>query len=135
VSAPVGVQAAASASEPATAPPAAPALEVVGGTDTLEYDPADAEKIRALTLGAWVEFIDENGEAHPAKLSWISPISSRLLFVNRRGARQCAASVEELAVMMSQGRLTLRVASSAFEHALTNVLGKLRDSLPDSKAG
>ncbi|MCB1552262.1 MAG: DUF1631 domain-containing protein [Xanthomonadales bacterium] len=121
--------------QPAADPEAQPALEVVGGTDTMEFDPADAERIRALTLGAWVEFVDESGESHPAKLSWISPISSRLLFVNRRGARQCAASVEELAVMMKQGKLTLRVADSAFERALTNVLGKLRDSLPDSQTG
>jgi hypothetical protein len=112
-----------------------PQLEVVGGTDTLDFDPKDVERIRALEVGAWVEFVETDGSSQPAKLSWISPISSRLLFVNRRGLRLCATSAEELAAMMKQGKLVLREVDSAFERAMTQVLGKLRESVPDSKAG
>jgi hypothetical protein len=112
-----------------------PELEVVGGTDTLDFDPKDVERIRSLEVGCWVEFVEADGSSQPAKLSWISPISSRLLFVNRRGLRLCATSAEELAVMMRQGKLILREVDSAFERAMSQVLGKLRDAVPGSKAG
>ena len=72
--------------------------------------------------------IGEDHMPQPAKLSWVSPISNRLLFVNRRGMRVCAASAEELAVMLKQGKLTLRQIDTAFERAMTQVLGKLRES-------
>ncbi len=117
------------------APVEVPQLEVVGGTDTLDFEARDVERIRALEIGAWVEFVDGDGIAQPAKLSWVSPISSRLLFVNRRGMRLCANSAEELAAMMKQGKLVLREVDSAFERAMSQVLGKLQESVPDSKAG
>jgi len=109
----------------------APALEVVGGTDTIAFDPEDVIKIKALQVGNWVEFIGNDGLPQPAKLSWISPISSRLLFVNRRGMRLCASSAEELAEQMKQGKMVLRAADSAFERAMSQVLGKLRDGAPN----
>jgi len=140
IASPVTAEASAAphADVPSTAAPtgtaAAPQLEVVGGTDTLDFDAADVERIRALELGNWVEFVDGDGNSQPAKLSWISPISSRLLFVNRRGMRLCANSAEELAAMMKQGKLVLREVDSAFERAMGQVLGKLQQSLPGAKA-
>jgi hypothetical protein len=107
---------------------AKPDLAVVAGTETVAADPADVEKIRKLEVGSWVEMVGEDGVSQPAKLSWVSPISSRLLFVNRRGMRVCAASAEELAVMLKQGKLALREIDTAFERAMTQVLGKLRES-------
>ncbi len=111
----------------ATPAEAKPELAVVGGTDTLDFDEDDVERIRSLAVGSWVEFIGDDGTAQPAKLSWVSPISSRLLFVNRRGMRLCASSAEELAVQVRQGKLVLRSADSAFERAMGQVLGRLRD--------
>ena len=113
-----------------TNPAAAPRVEmrVVGGSATLDFEPADVERVRQLTVGTWVEFFDDSARVQPAKLSWISPISSRMLFVNRRGARVHVASLEELAAMMKTGALRLRVADTAFDQAMHQVLGKLRDS-------
>ena len=94
------------------------------------FDPEDVERIKALKVGNWVEFMAADGTPQPAKLSWISPISSRLLFVNRRGMRLCASSAEELALQIREGTLALRSADSAFERAMDQVLGKLRDNTP-----
>lgn len=91
------------------------------------FDQADVEKIRQLSVGAWVEFVGDDARVTPGKLSWISPISQRMLFVNRRGARMHVASVEELAAMMKAGHLRLRVADTAFEQAMAQVLGKLKE--------
>lgn len=94
----------------------------------LEFSPDDVERIRKLPVGTWVQFMDEEGNAQPAKLSWQSPISNRLLFVNRRGLRYCVASAEELAAMIGSKRLVIRQNDAAFEHAMNQVLGRLRAS-------
>ncbi|PKM10322.1 MAG: DUF1631 domain-containing protein [Gammaproteobacteria bacterium HGW-Gammaproteobacteria-5] len=103
-------------------------VRLVSDRSKLEFSPEDVEALQKLPVGSWVEFIDGEGEAQPAKLSWISPISSRLLFVNRRGLRVCVASVEELAVMMHEQRFSIRGTNAAFERAMHQVLGQLRAS-------
>jgi hypothetical protein len=94
--------------------------------DFVTIDPEQMKRIDALESGDWIELVDDNGHAEPAKLSWVSPISGRRLFVNRRGLKVCCASVDELAVMMSQGKMSIRDADSAFERAMHQVLGKLQ---------
>ncbi|WP_395791253.1 DUF1631 domain-containing protein [Aquimonas sp.] len=92
----------------------------------LEFEASDVERIRKMPVGTWVQFFDEDGNSQPAKLSWQSPISNRLLFVNRRGLRYCVASAEELAAMIGAKRLIIRQNDAAFEHAMNQVLGRLR---------
>ncbi|MEO7478816.1 MAG: DUF1631 family protein, partial [Lysobacteraceae bacterium] len=92
-----------------------------------EISQEDVASLRQLSVGTWVEFFGSDGRIQPGKLSWISPISARMLFVNRRGARMHVASVEELAGMMKVGLLKLRVADTAFEQAMHQVLGRLRE--------
>jgi hypothetical protein len=118
----------------AEAAPGEPAQATPAVASEPAYDEQDVERIQALTLGAWVEFIGDKEESIPAKLSWISPISSRLLFVTRRGMRHCAASPQELAAMIKTGKLHLRIGDSAFEYAMSQVLGRLREAIPDAEA-
>ena len=108
----------------AEAPP--PALELVGGSATLDFDPDMAEQMRALAVGTWVQLVGESGRGEPAKVSWISPISNRLLFVNRRGGRILVASAEELAAMEKLGRIQLRPAGAAFDAAMQQMVGRLQ---------
>jgi hypothetical protein len=110
------------APQPATEPTEEPAWE---GLDDA------AEQVRALAVGDWVEFVEADGSTVPAKLSWVSPISERRLFVNRRGMRHCAATIDELATMLADDRLLLRGADSAFSRAMRQVLGQLQ--LPESR--
>jgi len=94
--------------------------------EVLEYDEADAETVRKLQVGGWIQFTEDDGTVVPVKLSWVSPISNRMLFVNRRGLRHCVVSPEELAAQMREGKVNIRTNDTAFEHAMTQVLGKLR---------
>ena len=103
-----------------------PQLEFVAGNDTLDYDGSMLARMRALKIGHWLQLVASNGHAEPAKVSWISPISSRLLLVNRRGIRVLVASVEELAAMAKIGKVSLREAESAFEDAMHQVAGRLK---------
>jgi hypothetical protein len=107
----------------------APLLEIVGGRDQFDYEPEVADRMRALTVDTWVQLTGESGRAEPAKISWISPISSRFLFVNRRGARVLVASAEELAAMEKAGRLQVRPSGSAFDNALQQIVGKLQTKI------
>ena len=102
-----------------------PAVDLVGDSDTLDFDPTDADHFRALSIGTWLDFIDKDNKVQPGKLSWVSPISSRLLFVNRRGVRFCVASPEELAAMVRMGRLRRHEDTDAFDAAMEGVIQKL----------
>jgi hypothetical protein len=116
-------------------PPAADAIQLVAGKDGLDFDPAEAERMRALEVGTWVQLTSESGRVEPAKVSWVSPISARLLFVNRRGIRVLVASAEELAAMARLGRVQLREADTAFDDAMHHVMGKLKATVvPDGSA-
>jgi hypothetical protein len=103
----------------------APNLELIGGTDALDFDSADAEHFRTLPIGTWLDFVDKDNKVQAGKLSWVSPISSRLLFVNRRGVRFCVASAEELAVMVRLGRLRRHRHEDAFDSAMQGVIDRL----------
>jgi hypothetical protein len=105
-------------------------IQLAAGKETLDFDPAMAERMRALEVGTWVQLTSESGRVEPAKVSWISPISSRLLFVNRRGIRVLVASAEELAAMAFLGRVQLREAGTAFDDAMHQVMGKLKAVAP-----
>ncbi|KAF1708800.1 thymidine phosphorylase [Pseudoxanthomonas kalamensis DSM 18571] len=101
-------------------------IQLVGGTDLLdEFDSTDADHFRHLPLGTWLDFIDKDNKVQAGKLSWVSPISSRLLFVNKRGVRFCVASPEELAVMVRMGRLRKHEDEDAFDAAMQGVIDRL----------
>ena len=100
-------------------------IQLVGGTDTMDFDTADADYFRGLQIGTWLDFIDKDNKVQAGKLSWVSPISSRLLFVNRRGVRFCVASPEELAVMVRMGRLRTHKEEDAFDAAKQGEIQRL----------
>lgn len=103
-------------------------VELVGGIDTLDFDHSDADHFRKLEIGTWLDFIDKDNKVQAGKLSWVSPISSRLLFVNRRGVRFCVASPEELAAMVRMGRLRTHHSEDAFDAAMKGVIDRLEPS-------
>jgi len=113
---------------PEPLPPPTPRLKVVGGTEAHGTpDAADLARLRELKVGDWISLAGEDDKPAPAKLAWISPISSRLMFVNRRGVRMLVASLEELAALKKAGRLILREAQSgAFEDALQRMVSRLQ---------
>jgi len=103
-----------------------PALAIVSDKEKLDYAEEDVEALRELKIGNWLDLAAEDGKLHPAKLSWVSPISSRLMFVNRRGVRVLVASVEELAAMKKIGRLAVREQDQVFDQAMHRVMGRLQ---------
>ncbi|MDG6349576.1 DUF1631 family protein, partial [Luteimonas sp. 8-5] len=100
-------------------------LHVAGGTDTLDFDPAVAERMRSLHPGDWMRLTDEKGHEAPVKVAWISPLSGRLLLVNRRGVRQLVASPEQLASLVRSGHLFAEADEKPFDEAMRLVRQEL----------
>ncbi|HWR95589.1 MAG TPA: DUF1631 family protein [Arenimonas sp.] len=101
-------------------------LRLVFNKDALNYDEADAEFFKSLAIGTWLQLEGSDGGYSPIKLAWVSPISSRLMFVNRRGVRVLVVSVEELAQMKKQGKLIVHAQDNVFEQTMDRVLNRLK---------
>jgi hypothetical protein len=100
-------------------------LEVIDGNAGLDYDHADAARIAALGPGSWMRLIDEDGQEGSVKVAWISPLTSRLLLVNRRGVRKLVASPQQLAALVKAGRLFAEADEMPFDDAMRQVRQKL----------
>jgi hypothetical protein len=81
---------------------------------------------REIKVGTWLEFADEQGNRERAKLSWISPISSKYLFVNRRGLKVCDKTVFALATELRRGSTIVLEEVPLFDRALDAIVARLR---------
>lgn len=110
-----------------TEEPASPHLALVAGTDLdAPVDDAALQRMRALMIGDRVSLVSPSGRRDSAKVSWISPISGRLLLVNPNGVRLLVASIEELAELMRLGSLTPITSDSAHDDAMKRVVERLQ---------
>jgi hypothetical protein len=102
-------------------------LQVVGGHAALDYDHAVAERLATLGPGSWMRLVDESGEEGSVKVAWISPLTSRLLLVNRRGIRKLVASPQQLAALVKAGKLLDDAADLPFDQAMRQVRHRLSE--------
>jgi hypothetical protein len=118
-----------------------PVEEIVLGSSTMETEteaPAEAEEddfvktVRAIKVGTWIEFTDDGGQCERAKLSWISPISSKYLFVNRRGLKVCDKTVFGLAAELRRGTAVVLEEVPLFDRALDAIVARLRHTGDES---
>src|SRR5574337_464453 len=108
------------------------APEQIPAEEELAEVPPDSpewHQVQALQPGNWLEFALEGEAPARAKLSWISPMSGRYLFVNRRGLKVADYAPRELAALFVDGHARVLAASALFDRAMTAIVGKL--SQPD----
>ncbi|WP_181952543.1 DUF1631 family protein [Vulcaniibacterium gelatinicum] len=101
-------------------------LRVVGGHASLHFEPQAAERMRRLAPGEWLRLVDAEGQNIAAKVAWISPLTGRLLLVNRRGMRVLVASPEQLAALHAEGRLEVGAGPEPFDEAMRRVGERLK---------
>ncbi|HWG66571.1 MAG TPA: DUF1631 domain-containing protein [Rhodanobacteraceae bacterium] len=120
------------------APDAQPAI-TDGAPDVDDFDPDDMsvnidsgslQAVRDLKVGGWVEFIDDTGTRERAKLSWISPISGKYLFVNRRGLKVADRTAVQLATELHDNRAMILEEVPLFDRALDAIVDRLRKTQP-----
>ena len=111
---------------------AAPAANVDDQEETVEVplDSPEWHQVQALQPGTWLEFCFADEAMTRAKLSWISPMSGRYLFVNRRGLKVADYPPQELAVLLAGGQARVLAANALFDRAMSAIVGKL--SQPDT---
>ncbi|MFC3193843.1 DUF1631 domain-containing protein [Marinicella sediminis] len=86
------------------------------------------EKAKAMQTGEWIEFVtEEDTENIRAKLSWISPISNKLLFVNSRGVKVTDKSLDELANDFRCGKANVLQQIPIFDRAMKAIATKMAD--------
>ena len=90
-----------------------------------EVDEVTADYFRRLPMGTWLDFVSRNGSVRPGKLSWVSPISARLMFVDRRGGRMCVASPDELSALAHLDRVRPHRHEDAFYGAMQGAIDQL----------
>jgi len=105
-----------------------PQLQIVAGTDDLDYDAAMLDRMRKLQVGSWLQLATSADRVEPAKVSWISPISSRLLLVNRPGIRLLVASAEDRAAMAPPGQGPPRQGGGVFRPPMHQVADRLKNA-------
>ena len=81
-----------------------------------------------MKTGEWVEFItDGDDENIRAKLSWISPISHKLLFVNSRGVKVTDKSLDELANDLRTGNAEVLQQIPIFDRAMKAIAKQMSE--------
>jgi len=100
--------------------------------DNVEEDLVEApldspqwHQVLALQPGTWLEFCLPDEPMTRAKLSWISPMSGRYLFVNRRGLKVADYSPRELTVLITDGHARMLAANALFDRAMSAIVDKL----------
>ena len=85
----------------------------------------ELERVGTLKPGIWLEFSSQDEHFERAKLSWISPMSGRYLFVNRRGLKVGDYSPYELATVMADGRARILASNALFDRAMDAIVDRL----------
>ena len=93
-------------------------------------DHIDLQQVQALQPGTWLEFCPTGDTIERAKLSWISPMSGRYLFVNRRGLKVGDYTPHELAVALAAGSARVLASSALFDRAMDAIVDRLTQSVP-----
>src|SRR5439155_8058060 len=86
--------------------------------------------VRGLKVGTWLEFTGERDNRVRAKLSWVSPISEKYLFVNQNGVKITEKSIYDLAADLKESRATILHQAPLFDRALDAIMKRLRSVAP-----
>lgn len=89
-------------------------------------DSPEWQQVQALQPGTWLEFRHGEQTMERAKLSWISPMTGRYLFVNRRGLKVADYAPEALAVLLADGHAIVLEGNALFDRAMSSIVGRLR---------
>lgn len=95
-------------------------------------DDPSIQRVRALKVGTWVEFQAGSERPERAKLSWISPISGKYLFVNRRGLKVADKTLQQFAAELASGETVVLEELPLFDRALDAIVERLRSAQPRS---
>src|SRR3546814_7237090 len=74
-----------------------------------------------------LRLVDEDGQETAAPVAGISPLTPRLLIVNRRGVRKMVVSPEELAALVGNGNASVRSVDAPVDEAMKHLWQHLNE--------
>ncbi|MGA0588542.1 DUF1631 domain-containing protein [Dyella sp. KRB-257] len=90
------------------------------------------DAVHAMKPGTWIEFCPAGAAPERAKLSWISPMSGRYLFVNRRGLKVGDFAPQELAASLADRSARILASNAFFDRAMDAIVGRLSQPATDA---
>jgi len=84
------------------------------------------QTIKDLKVGTWLEFTLEKSDSIRAKLSWISPITGKYLFVNSRGLKITDKTINSLAKGLRDKNIRILQQVALFDRALSAIATKMQ---------
>lgn len=87
------------------------------------------EQAQKLARGMWFEVELDGSRQVRCRLSWVSPMRSRLLFTNREGVDAFVRSEREVAAMLRMGRMRVLDQDAIVARALDKVLADNQEAL------
>ncbi|HET9404123.1 MAG TPA: DUF1631 family protein, partial [Burkholderiales bacterium] len=106
------------------------------GAGRVKRGPSDAELTEKLAEGTWVDYKEkkpgsEEELRQPAKLSYVSPMKARYLFVDRAGKTVLECSRAELARRMRLGDVAVMDEAPLFDRIMGGLVSKMRGAVPN----
>lgn len=95
-----------------------------------QVDAVWMEKAAGLRVGCWVEMPRDNGRLR-CKLAAIIRATGKYIFVNRNGAKVAEYLQDELAMALSEGKVSLLDDGLIFDRALESIIDNLRHNRRD----
>lgn len=124
-----------STGEPAATGGASATTESAGDQGAASPQPVEDqfhEIAEQLSIGNWLEWLDDHGEWVRGKLSWRSEVTKSCIFVNRKGLKIAEMSVLEIADRLrnERARPLQDIETPLMDRALDAMLDVLRRSAP-----
>ena len=88
-------------------------------------DPEFVAIVTELDRGTWLAFHSDTGDEVRARLSWVSSISGRYLFTDRRGHKVLERSPRELALALAAGEAVIIDDEPLFDRVVTSLMDEL----------
>lgn len=133
------MRAQAAAPRPVATPAPAPFPEPpFAEADVSEQEQDVIKRLRKMKFGTWFEFNSETGGAgRRIKLSWLSPLTSTCMFVDRSGMQAEIKTLQELARELIDGRAKVipRPRHPFIERALVSIRKILQSDKEDPNPG
>jgi serine/threonine protein phosphatase PrpC len=104
-------------------------IVIEGLRSDVDYEPEEEDEytkiVRKLEVGNWVEFYHVDGATIPARLTWMSPVTGRYLFTDRKGMKVADATIHGLAVEMIRGNVAVIEGVPLFDRIIDTMSEQL----------
>ena len=94
-----------------------------------EFDDDFSKQVAKFKIGTWFEFSRPEQSPVRAKLSWISPLSGKYLFVNSRGLKITDKTSPALAAGLRNKTIRTINRTAIFDRALSAIASKLKKTI------